>query len=259
MDLKDILALVEKVSGKYKTKADKVVWSAWKEDGSEVGKWTYGSCYSPGMRCLPELEIHCLPKGGALTGLRQMPALWYHHFFRLLKQNGLVPPEVKTLHRKGAHCMIIPRTGWDRHTLYITLCYYRQVDQKPNEIMKAMLLYKRLAPRGTHFLQVMHYLAATTQFGSGHYFMNFGAYGGADKLDLANGLALAEWARKTKAQRAKACPYKPGEYSRYSAYTNDYMSAQAKKLKSVKVEDLVEILNPKYAHLYTGEPEPDGN
>ncbi len=258
MDLKAILAAAEEVSGKYQIKSDSVYWTGIKEDGTEVGRWGYTSCYSPGMRCLPELEIRCLPKGGPQKAPAQMPALWYHHFFRLLKGVGLVPPEVKTLHRGGAHCMIIPRTGWDRHTLYITLCYYRQVDCKPGEIMRAMLLWKRLAPHGTNFLQVLHHLAATTRFDSGHYFMNFGAYGGADKLDLANGLALAQWARKTKAQRTKACPYKPvkpGEYGGSNSYTDAYMSAQAKKIQSIKVEEVVEILNPQHAHLYENPRE----
>ena len=251
MDLKVALAAAEKVAEKYRGKADSVTWSSWKEDGTEVGKWSYSPCYSPGMRCLPELALHCLPKGG--PSKTQMPALWYHHFFRLLKQHGLVPPEVKTLHRKGAHCMIIPRTGWDRHTVYITLCYYRQVDQKPSEIMKAMLLYKRLAPHGTHFLQAMHYLAATTKFGRGHYFTTTGVYGGASVNDLANGQALAAWAKLTKTERAKICPHTEAVSSAWGC-TNIHRSTEAKKMKSLKVEELVEILNPKYAHLYE-EPE----
>jgi len=258
MDLKNILAATEKVAGKYKPKSDSVRWTAWKEDGTEVSKWQSTACYSTGMYMLPELEIHCLPMGGPSAG--QMPALWYHHFFRLLKETGLVPPEVKTLHRKGAHCLIIPRTGWDRHTVYITLCYYRQVDQKPNEIMKGMLLWKRLAPYGTNFLQVLHYLAATTKFGSGHYFMNTGVYGGASVNDLANGQALAAFARMTKAQRAKACPHKVGAQRTWDTnkYTYTYLAKRAQKMKSLKVEDLVEILDPKHAHLYE-EPQPNGS
>jgi hypothetical protein len=189
-----------------------------------------------------------------------MPALWYHHFFRLLKGTGLVPPEVKTLHRKGAHCLIIPRTGWDRHTIYITLCYYRQVDQKPKEIMKAMLLWKRLAPHGTSFLQVLHYLAATTSFDCGHYFMSTGVYGGASVNDLANGQALAWFSRQSKFARSKICPHKPGTPRTYGSntYTYTLLAAKAKEMKSLKVEDLVEILNPKYAHLYE-EPELNGS
>lgn len=250
MDLGTILAAAEKVAERYPTKQDRAIWTAFKEDGTEISMWKNTACYSSGMCMLPELEIHCLPSSGPSEG--QMPALWYHHFFRLLKGVGLVPPEVKTLHRKGAHCMIIPRTGWDRHTIYITLCYYRQVDQKPNEVMKAMLLWKRLARHGTNFMQVLHYLAATTKFGSGHYFMSTGVYGGADLKDLANGQALAQWARLSKAEKAKVIPHKKGATRDYSGthHTTSYLAAQAKKIGSTKVEELVDILDPQYAHLY---------
>jgi len=256
-DLNKILAAAEKVAGKY-TKEDKTIWTAFKEDGTEVSMWKSTACYSSGMYILPELEIHCLPSGGPSKG--QMPTLWYHHYFRLLKSVGVVPPEVKVLHRKGAHCMIIPRTGWDRHSIYITLCYYRQMDQKPNEVMRAMLLWKRLAPFGTNFMQVLHYLAVTTRFGSGHYFMSTGVYGGADPLDLANGRALAQWARLSKAEKTEIVPHKKGAERDYSGsrYTNSYLSAQAKKIESIKVGELVEILDPKYAHLYE-EPKPNGS
>jgi hypothetical protein len=250
MDLQDIqaiLAAAEAGAEKYTGKQDRVTWSGWKGDGTEMGKWSSSACYARGMNCLSELEIHCLPYQGASK--TQMPALWYHHFFRLLKRSGLVPPEVRTLHRNGAHCLIIPRTGWDRHSIYITLCYYRQCDQKPLEIVRAMLLWKRLAPHGTHLLQVLHYLAVTTKFGSVHYFMNYGAYGGAGKLDLSNGMALAWFAGLGKKERRRLARADP-DRGYDGAYTNVMLAKKAKNLESVKVTELVGILDPKYAKYY---------
>ena len=157
------------------------------------------------------------------------------------------------MHRKGANCLIIPRTGWDRHTLYITLCYYRQCDQKPDEVMTAMLLYKRLAPYGTTFLQCLHYSAATTGYASGHYFINFGPYSGStSKTDLAIGQALAWFAGLTKEQRIELCPLPKPDAPRWGSntYTNVFLAEQAKKMKSVTIKGDMEILDPKHAPLY---------
>jgi len=250
MDLKPILEAVGKVAGKYKTKPDRVRWFAQKEDGTEINKAGGGICYGQAMSTLPHLEIQCFPHGKSET---PMPAVWYHHFFRLLKRSGLVPPEVKTLHREGENRMVIPRNGWDRHTLYITLCYYRFCDLRPNEVMTMMLLYKRLSPLGTTFLQCLHYGAAVTGLGAGHRFMNFGAYGGgAEAKDLASGQALAWFARLSKEERLKIYPADDASKFVSDRYTYMLLSKRAKEIESLKVAELVEILDPKHAYLYEG-------
>lgn len=256
MDLKAMLAEAWEAAQKYRPNdhTDYVRWTAFRENGTEISRWEYTSCYSPGMHVLPHLEIHCLPwQGSSSEGL---PAPWYRYFFRLLKQVGLCPPEAKVAHRNGANCLILPRTGWDRHTIYIPLCYYRQADRKPHEVAQAILLWRQLASQGTHFLQVLHYLAVTTSLGSGHYFMSKGPYGNSvPTTSLANGQALAWFARLSKEQRLEICPL-PLPYAKPTWDTDlDTYALLAKKAKemeseSVKVEELVEILDPKYARYY---------
>jgi hypothetical protein len=249
--MKDILKATAEVSKKYTAIGDMVRWTATTAEGAEVGKWAYTACYAQALSYEPgTLEIRCIPARNAETRkASQMPSVWFHHFFQLLRQSGLIVPETKTLHRNGANCLIIPPSGWDRHTVYITLCYYRQCDVFPQEVMQAMLLYRRLATKGTTFLQCMHWLAVNTKFGAGHYFLNVGPYGGADKLDLANGLALSWFARRSKEERLKICPpkTKPGYDSRYT-YT--LLAQKAKSFESLKVGNTHAMLDPKYAPLY---------
>ena len=258
MDLESVLLAVNKVAGKYKIKPDQVRWHAQKEDGTEVNKNKDGTaiCYSTAMSVLPYLEIQCFPSSKSET---PMPTLWYHHFFRLLKRSGLVPPEVKTLHREGENRMIIPRNGWDRHTLYITLCYYRFCDLRPNEVMTMMLFYKRLSPLGTTFLQCLHYGATVSGLGSGHCFMGFGAYGGGiEAKDLANGQALVWFAGLSKEERLKIYPAEDNSRHNSDKYTYVLLAKKAKEMESLKVEELVDILDPKHACLYE-RTKLDGN
>jgi hypothetical protein len=250
--MKDVLKATAEVSKKYTPIGDLVRWTATTKDGGKVSpNWEHNNCYAQALQHEPgTLEIRCIPARSAeKRDKTQMPAVWYHHFFQLLRQNGLIVPETKTLHRNGANCLIIPPSGWDRHTVYITLCYYRQCDVFPQEVMQAMLLYRRLASKGTTFLQCMHWLAVQTKFGSGHYFLNVGPYGGADKLDLANGLALSWFAQRTKEERLELCPHKKLQgYD--SRYTYTLLALKAKLFSSLKVADLGAILDPKHAPLY---------
>jgi hypothetical protein len=253
MDLEAVLAATDKVANKYQSKQDAVRWTAFNSSGQEINRWTgQTNCYSAIMGLLPSLEIRCLPSGGPSP--TQLPALWYHHFFRLLKRSGLVPPEVKTLHRNGANCLIIPRAGWDRHTLYITLCCYRQSDIHPAEVMRIMLLYRRLASRGVHFLQCLHYGLMTSRFSPGHAFMSSGPYGGGNPLDLAQGQALAWFAQQPKKVRLSLYPSE--KLARWSTdnYTCYFLPAKAKEMKSIKVKKKIDILDPQYAPLYE-EPQ----
>ena len=247
LNLPAALTAAKAVGDKYEGKRDLVRWFAFKEDGGDVNPYGHRSsatnCYMRAMEQLGELEIHCVPYGGPSEG--QLPALYFTYFFRLLKQHGLVPPSTKALHRNGANCMLLPREGWDRHSLYIALCLYRQCDQKPSEIMQIMSLYRRLAPHGTTFLQCIHYLATYAGYCSGHYFMHFGTYGGAPETDLAYGQALAWFAQRTKEERLQLA-----EESEVDNYTYTFLARQAKGMVGGTVASSLEILNPKYAELY---------
>lgn len=256
MDLNKVLAAAEEDAKGYGTKSDAVRWTAWEEDGTEVGKWEKTICYAGAMGILPKLRIRCEPYKGTVKGAAKdrLSSKQYLEFFELLKQHCLVPPDIEATDEEGSNCLVIPRSGWDRHTIYIALCYYRQCDQQPGEIVRAMSLYQRLKDQGTHFLQCLHYAAATTKFGSGHYFMNFGPYdGGMGKLNLASGKALAWFASLSKEQRLEECPIKNpagGGRGYDSRYTYTFLTKRAKKEKSVEVKNLVEILDPKYAEHY---------
>lgn len=249
--MKDILKATAKAAKKFKVKQDLVRWTATTPDGKPVNaNWATTNCYAQALSYEPgRLEIRCLPYDGPTP--EQLPAWWYHYFFRLLKQHGLVPPEVKILHRKGANCMIIPATGWDRHSIYIALCYYRQMDIYPQEVMQALLLYRQLAPQGTNFFQCLHWLAAITKVDTGHYFMTFGAYGGGGvATDLSTGMALAWFAQQSREKRLELCPAKTANSAYDSRYTYTFLAKQAKLFPSLKVEDLGAILDPQYAPLY---------
>ena len=250
MNLSKIARAAEAVGKKYQQKTDEVRWFAFKEDGDEVNGWGDSSavtnCYSRAMSILGELEIHCVPYGGASEG--QMPASSFTRFFQLLKKHGLVPPSAQAVHRNGAHCLLLPREGWDRHTLYLALCFYRQCDQKPNEIMRILALYRRLASRGTSFLQCIHYLATYTSYSSGHYFMGFGPYGVASNTDLSYGHALAWFSQRSKEERLKLLEKAGKNYM--DRYTYTFLGRQAKKMLGGSVATALDILDPKHARHY---------
>jgi hypothetical protein len=129
----------------------------------------------------------------------------------------------------------------------MALCFYRQCDQKPDEIMRVLSLYRCLAPRGTSFLQCIHYLATYTKYTSGHYFMGFGPYGGAPVTDLSYGYALAWFAQRTKEERLKIT----GKATNHmDSYTYTFLGRQAQKMVGGTVCSALEILNPKHAKLY---------
>lgn len=58
------------------------------------------------------------------------------------------------------NCMTIPSKGWDRHTVYILLCFYRWMDHNPTLVWGAHLLREKLREQGKNltYLQVMFYL-----------------------------------------------------------------------------------------------------
>jgi hypothetical protein len=240
MDVKKALAEVKEETAGYAIRGDTVSWTAFREDGTELGRWENEACFAPLLRntsTAGDVEIHC--KSGHAGKGGSMPCRDFQEFFRLCKETGLVPPGVEATIKDRGNYLTIPRDGWDRHTIYITLCLYRQCDIRPDEVMTALGLYKRLKPEGTTFLQILHYLAATTTISSGHVFMNLSPYGGGSKLDLSHGGALVWFTRLSKAQRAGTVK---GEG--FDSYTKDMLKKQAGTLSMPKVDHVSGFLDP---------------
>lgn len=203
-----------KMPAKLVNHTDYVRWTAFADKGREIGKWSYTACYGSIMRQLDQIEVHCRPYYGREPGDLKRASLHmtqYKRFFNLCKKAGLVPPEVRAYTEKGENKLLIPRLGWDRHTVYTSLSLYRHADCHPRMVTKAVLLYQKFKREGINFLQCLHY--ALSEHGSpnsGHAFINMNTgsdyeanYGG---LNLAAGVALARFARMTVEERSKLKP-----------------------------------------------------
>lgn len=262
----DLIKLTEQATatalGKYPSKADSVTWKATHKDGKAVA--TSSACYAPAFNHdLGNLEIQCSP--WTATKKKSLAAFWYRRFFDLVKTTGLVVPEAEFAHKDGANLLTIPASGWDRHTVYITLCLYRQADVHPAEIMKIVYLWNRLKKHGVSFLQCLYYGIATTKFNSGHYFMSPGPYGGRPNLDLSNIQVLAWFGRLSLAERLELCPHqeaekeakrKAGQYM-YGDPRSTYgmFGKEIVRFPSQQVKVLPEVLNPEHAALVAASKE----
>ena len=258
---KVIEAIDKALAGKYTAKSDLVNWEAYPRKGSKIGKWWSRSiCYARAMdHNLSDLEVHCLPYPTQVEG-QGLSAADYRLFFRLCKKEGLVPPKARAGCLNGHNYLVLPRSRWDRHTLYTALCLYRQTDIKPLEIARCLSLWRELSPQGTTFIQCLHHLAATTVIQSGHYFIAFGStpYGerSLPATDLATGQALAHFAQLPWKERHKLVlhpkrPQEGGWNARQQGYTTAMFSKQLfPKFRSVTIPRVEEILNPKYAPFY---------
>jgi hypothetical protein len=248
--------------------ADYVSWTAFDKNGKEYGEWNATACFAHIMRNPGRYEIHCRPYWQRKFGtycyrtnqiknseeakaedekkrdeaVSLLPGNLYKQFWKYCKEVGLVPPEVKVFVKNGQNRLLIPRKGWDRHTVYIALSLWRHCDCHPRIPAMAILLYRKLKKRGVHFLQCLHY--AMADYGSpnpGHVFItindqttyqsNYGAF------NLAAGLALAHFCRMPLEERKKLQP---------ESQTNAMFCNLAK--------DLNPILNRKSSGYYSANP-----
>ncbi len=203
-----------KIPAKLTNHSDHVRWTAFREGGTEMGKWTSTACYSGIMSALDKVEVHCRPYFTRKPGDLKRAALhmtYYKRFFNLCKKAGLVPPEVRVYTEKGENKLHLPRLGWDRHTVYAVLSLYRHADCHPRMVMHAMLLHQKLKEQKIHFLQCLHY--ALAEFGCpnpGHTFINMNSRGDYEAnwggLNLAAGAALARFANMAIEERRKLEP-----------------------------------------------------
>ncbi len=213
--------------------ADNVRWTAFKADGTEAGKWDYTPCYSSIMRQLGEHEIHCRPYwnrpyqtncGGPPSekwlamdakvrdaSTSPLPSDLYKEFWKLCKESGLVHTTIRNFVSKKQNRLVIPRKGWDRHTVYTVLSLYRHCDCQPKLIATAVLLYEKLKSEGIHFLQCLQYaMAEYNSPNTGHVFITANNNGGYDSnyggLNIATGMAMALFSQMSIQERKKLAP-----------------------------------------------------
>ena len=130
------------------------------------------ACYYSEMPHLRTAEFQLKPKKGAKSFL---PGQYYHRWIELGKQCGVVPSAVRHWTSERRNLMAIPADGYDRHTVYATLCWYRWAEnfaKFPVAVMKLMD-----ANPAINFWQAFHYAAIHHVSHSNHSFMNIGAYG----------------------------------------------------------------------------------
>lgn len=207
---------------------DGVRWTSTDSKGKEYSKWKYTACYAPIMGILGDQEILCRSSKKQKMAL---PLPWhnrlrYHDFERLMnlhKEAGMIPQEVRFFSTRDGNCMLIPRRGWDRHTVYVTLCLYRYADSKPRTMKTILDLYDQL---NLPWLQVYHYGMACRNVGAGHGFISFvrgdcSCFGNDQGVNPAAGATLCRFASMPLKERAKL---KQGKSDYTYTYTSQWSS-----------------------------------
>lgn len=198
-------------------------------------------CYGKIIHDLTSYEITCRP----YHSTNSCPPPVFRAFFRELQSCGVIPKEIRFGAKQGKNTLVIPRQGWDYHTIFVTLSMYRHSDQHGISIVgRTMKLYDSLKEQGVHFLQCLHWALVTTNYSHWHSCINLcdNPYDGshARAKNLKWGLALAVYGRLTLAERKSI-------RQRQSVVMFDHL---AKGLRDFKIKQADEILDPKYAEYY---------
>lgn len=224
--------------------SDYVTWTAFSEDGFEAGKWKYEYCYSPIMNHLGNYTIHCKPYQPR-AGTSRMHPIHVMWFMRRCQNVGLIPQEIRIFLEPGVGtCMLIPREGWDRHTVYTALSLYRHCDCQAASMMTALRIHKQL---GLPWLQVLHYTLAHLNHGTNHTFVGMDTYSGMGKINPGTGMALRAFASLTTEER-KGLP-QPGNTCNMFTALADVANPQRKYMYQT-TED---ILDPRYSPIYSDD------
>lgn len=240
------------VSQHYQDKGDSVSYKVITKEGVER-EWRDSACYHGILPQLAAYEIHCRP----WNGKNSAPRLMHQRFFRELIDCGIIPPEAQVRTVKGENVLILPRQGWDRHTIFVALSLYRHADCHGKSILgRTMILQQRLHKEGVHFLQCLHWALCNTDYGVWHCCINLDCRRGPYEqntrdnpgTDLKWGLALAVFGKMSLADRARQ-----EKLSKIKSST--FMFAHlAMQLQDFKIKSTDEILDPKYAKYYR-DPE----
>ncbi len=234
------------LSQNYRDKGDAVSYKAIGRDGKER-VWDRTSCFSGVMSDLGGYEIHCRP----WNGQNSAPSLIYQRFFRELIRFGVVPQGVRAGTQGGQNILVIPRRGWDDHTVFVALSMYRHADCHGKSIVgQTMTLYDRLGKTGVHWLQCLHWAFCHTDYGTWHSCINLTSnpspYYGDDveprTKNLKWGLALAAFGKIT--------PTKRKEELAKENQTTLMFDTLARKLKNIRLDHVDGILDPQYAQYY---------
>ncbi len=238
------------LSQNYQDKGDSVSYKAIGEDGRER-RFERANCFDGVMSNLGGYEIHCRP----WNGKNSAPSLTYQRFFRELIRYGVVPQGVRAGAQKGQNVLVIPRRGWDNHTVFVALSMYRHADCHGKSIVgRTMALHDELSRKGIHFLQCLHWAFCNTDYGTWHSCINLtsnsspydGSKWAARTENLRWGLALAAFGRLTLERRKEELAPWEG--------TTHMFDGLARKLRSIKLDHVDDILDPQYSRYYE-DPE----
>ncbi len=255
----------QKVYGKLprylSDRGDSVSWTAHNKEGAEMGAWKYTACYRTIMSNLGDWRIICksfpAPKIGACFRFNRLSADDFSRYLDLFKEVGIIPEGVICKRTRLGNIMIIPRKGWDRFTVYSTLCLFRYADSRPRTITAALRIQKET---GLPWLQVYQYCMASQNVSAGHGFISLQNTVQAG-LNPATGMSLCKFGRMPMEKRA-------AESVKYPAYVSVYFQKWIAKLNEqtnqqregswgthptprYSFKDVEEILNPHYSPLFT--------
>lgn len=245
-DYEQILSNLPKRLRSHNGGNEYVSWEAYAEDGTKVGQKEYVYCYSPIMRALGKYEIHNYPYiGENRVYSDRLHPISYLRYMNLCKKEGLIPSEAKVfIDKEKGNCMVIPRLGWGRHTVYVALCMYRFADICPKNILAGLLLHRKT---NLPWLQIFHYLLTKMVMGSGHIFIgvNGSVYGGSYNKDPRVGMALKVFCSLSE------------EYRTYLGNTGNTIAMFTSMINEIPpvepFSSVEEILDPKYSRLYTDD------
>lgn len=250
---------------------DYVQWTATTKNKERVGRWKYTICYSPIMSQLGEYEIRCIPFNRYRlpnrhrkyrTGDRMGP-LSYLQFMHKCQTVNLIPSEIEFFHdKKVGNCMVIPRAGWDRHTVYTALSLYRHLDCRPRTMSVALSIHRKTK---LPWLQVLHYILSKLNGVEGHTFidMTLNTYGNKGGLNPGTAMALCAFSALSLSDR-DSLPNSNQTCTMFKELTNTLNPLQKNSKSKSKLwfsqvygqptylyPDQESILDPKYSPLYT--------
>lgn len=147
----------------------------------------------------------------------------YERLMNLHKEAGMIPQEVQIFSNRHGNCMLVPRAGYERHTVYVALCLYRYADAKPLTMKTILDLYDQL---DLPWLQVFHYGMACRNVGAGHGFISFvrgdcSYVGNEQGVNPATATSLCRFAHMPLEERAKL---KQGKSDYTYTYTGQWTS-----------------------------------
>lgn len=171
---------------KFTPAIDKVRYQAFSDNGHKLDFMISGgvACYSAVTANLSERKIVCYP----LAGRGRLPKKTFLEYFDLLRENNVVPDNIKTSRTiRTANRLEIP-SGNVKSIAYAALCFYRWQDSNPNFAYCLVEMVKRNP--SLDFFQILHFAMSNYTCGSGH---SFSTVGKSNASLYLGGLYQAGW------------------------------------------------------------------